>query len=262
MHISKNADAVFSDYLREGGFPYICQLGHQQERINTYLEGIYNTIIVKDIETREQRREILFNRRKVNDFSLLRDITRFLASSIGSPVSYKSITDYIISAGRRISQNTVSDYVEMLREAFVFYPVERFDITGKQLLKNNRKIYIVDSGIRNYLLPRKNFDIGYVLENTVFLELIRRNYRVNIGKIGLTEVDFIARKNDEIQYIQVTASLTEQSTFDREIKPLRNIHDHFPKLILTLDRFTTGNYEGIRVVNAIDWLLEPQAVCA
>lgn len=251
-----NADDAFSLYLRDGGFPYTCQLERQQERIHTYLEGIYNTIIVKDIEAREQRRNAASDRRKVNDFSLLRDIARFLASSIGSPISYKSITDYIISAGRRVSQNTVSDYVEMLREAFVFYPVERFDIAGKQLLKNNHKIYIVDSGLRRYLLPRKTYDLGFVLENTVYLELLRRGNRVCIGKLGATEVDFVVQKDDEFQYIQVTASLTEQSTFEREIKPLRAIRDHHPKVILTLDRYTPGNYDGIRVINLIDWLLD------
>lgn len=251
-----NADDAFSLYLRDGGFPYTCQLERQQERIHTYLEGIYNTIIIKDIEAREQRRNAASDRRKVNDFSLLRDIARFLASSIGSPISYKSITDYIISAGRRVSQNTVSDYVEMLREAFVFYPVERFDIAGKQLLKNNHKIYIVDSGLRRYLLPRKTYDLGFVLENTVYLELLRRGNRVCIGKLGATEVDFVVQKDDEFQYIQVTASLTEQSTFDREIKPLHAIRDHHPKVILTLDRYTPGNYDGIRVINLIDWLLD------
>ena len=255
INASESPDTAFSVYLRDGGFPYTCQLKRHQDRIHTYQEGIYNTIIVKDIEIREQRREASLQRRKVNDLSLLRDITRFLASSIGSPISYKSITNYIISSGRRVSQNTVADYVEMLREAFVFYPVERFDIAGKQLLKNIQKIYIVDTGLRRYLLPRKEFDLGYVLENTVFLELLRRGYHVNIGKLGSAEVDFVARKNDELQYIQVTASLAEQTTFEREIKPLRSIHDHYPKCIFTLDRYTTGTYDGIRVVNVVDWLL-------
>ena len=250
-----NPDTLFARYMHDGGFPYLTQVGHDTGQIDTYLEGIYNTIIIKDIEMREQRRISAQDKRRVSDFSLLRDVARFLASSIGNPISFKSITDYIISSGRRVSQNTVSDYVKMLREAFVFYPVERFDISGKQLLKVSQKIYIVDVGLRRYLLPRKNYDLGFTLENIVFLELIRRGFRVNIGKLGNAEVDFVARINEQLNYIQVTASLTEESTFEREIKPLRAIRDNHPKLILTLDRFTTGNYDGIRVRNLVDWLL-------
>ena len=251
-----NTDTLFASYMHDGGFPYLTQFDHSTDQIDTYLEGIYNTIIIKDIEMREQRRSLVQDKRRVSDFSLLRDVARFLAFSIGNPISFKSITDYIISSGRRVSQNTISDYVEMLREAFIFYPAERFDISGKQLLKVNQKIYIVDVGLRRYLLPRKNYDLGFTLENIVYLELIRRGFRVNIGKLGNTEVDFVARMNEEINYIQVTASLTERSTFEREMKPLRAICDHYPKLILTLDRFTLGNYDGIRVANVVDWLLD------
>ena len=127
-----NTDTLFASYMHDGGFPYLTQFDHSTDQIDTYLEGIYNTIIIKDIEMREQRRSLVQNKRRVSDFSLLRDVARFLASSIGNPISFKSITDYIISSGRRVSQNTISDYVEMLREAFIFYPAERFDISGKQ----------------------------------------------------------------------------------------------------------------------------------
>ncbi len=251
-----NPDILFANYMHDGGFPYLTHFEHNTDQIDTYLEGIYNTIIIKDIEMREQRRISATEKRRVSDFSLLRDIARFLASSIGNPISFKSITDYIISSGRRVSQNTISDYVEMLREAFIFYSAERFDISGKQLLKVNQKIYIVDVGLRRYLLPRKNYDLGFTLENIVYLELIRRGFRVNIGKLGNTEVDFVVRMSEQISYIQVTASLIEESTFEREMKPLQAIRDHYPKLILTLDRFTLGNYDGIRVANVVDWLLD------
>lgn len=248
-------DRQFTDFLRYGALPYIASLDDPAAKADTYLEGIYNTIIIKDIELRQQRRESDPNKRKISDLTLLRNIARFLASSIGSPVSVKSIADYITSSGRRISQNTVNDYVEALIEPYVFYPAERYDIKGKQLLKQNRKLYIVDLGLRRHLIPKQNYDLGHSLENTVFLELLRRGYEVTIGKVGNTEVDFIAKKGDGLHYYQVAASLMEESTFQREIASLQAIADNHPKTILTLDRFTAGNYDGIIVTNAIDWLL-------
>mgnify|MGYP003290849628 FL=1 len=251
-----NYDELFAEYMQNGGFPYIAQIDDSKEKADMYLEGIYNTIIIKDIEERQKRRENDPNKRKITDLSLLRNIAKFLASSVGSPVSVKSISDYITSSGRKVSANTVNDYLDALIEAFIFYPVERYDIVGKQTLKMNQKLYIVDTGIRRYLLPRRNYDLGFSLENIVFLELLRRGFKVNIGKVGLTEVDFIAEKNNRLHYYQVTASLIDENTFKREITPLQNISDNYPKTILTLDRFTLGDYEGIEVVNAIDWLLD------
>lgn len=250
-----NYDELFAEYMQNGGFPYIAQIDDSKEKADMYLEGIYNTIIIKDIEERQKRHENDPNKRKITDLSLLRNIAKFLASSVGSPVSVKSISDYITSSGRKVSANTVNDYLDALVEAFIFYPVERYDIVGKQTLKMNQKLYIVDTGIRRYLLPRRNYDLGFSLENIVFLELLRRGFKVNIGKVGLTEVDFIAEKNNRLHYYQVTASLIDENTFKREITPLQNISDNYPKTILTLDRFTLGDYEGIEVVNAIDWLL-------
>ena len=252
----EDKDLLFAEYMKNGGLPYVSKLDNDDEKINMYLEGIYNTIIVKDIEERQKRKESDPNKRKVNDIALLKNISRFLASSVGSPVSVKSITDYVTSTGRKISQNTTDDYVEALVEPYIFYPVERYDVPGKQLLKKNQKMYIVDLGIRRYLLARQRYDLGFSLENIIFLELLRRGYKVNIGKIGTTEVDFVARKDDRIYYFQVTASMVEETTFEREITPLKNINDNYPKTIITLDRFTLGNYDGIEVINAIDWLLQ------
>ena len=252
----EDKDLLFAEYMKNGGLPYVCKLDNDDEKINMYLEGIYNTIIVKDIEERQKRKESDPNKRKVNDIALLKNISRFLASSVGSPVSVKSITDYVTSTGRKISQNTTDDYVEALVEPYIFYPVERYDVPGKQLLKKNQKMYIVDLGIRRHLLARQRYDLGFSLENIIFLELLRRGYKVNIGKVGTTEVDFVARKDDRIYYFQVTASMVEETTFEREITPLKNINDNYPKTIITLDRFTLGNYDGIEVVNAIDWLLQ------
>lgn len=249
-------DHAFSDYMRNGGLPYVSLLGNDPEMTDTYLEGIYNTIIVKDIEERQKRQEDDPNKRRVTDITLLKNISKFLAGSVGSPVSVKSIADYITSGGRKISQNTVNDYLDALIEPYIFYPVERYDVFGKQLLKKNQKMYIVDLGLRRHLLARQRYDLGFSLENIVFFELLRRGFKVNIGKVGSTEVDFIAKKNDMIVYYQITASMTEEATFNRELAPFKLIADNYPKTIITLDRFTIGNYDGIEVVNAIDWLLD------
>ena len=248
-------EALFAEYLKNGSFPYVANISGTDEKVGTYLEGIYNTVIIKDIEERQSRKESGGEKRKITDIALLRNIAKYLASVIGSPVSVKGIADFIVSSGRRVSQNTVDDYIDALTDAFIFYPVERYDVGGKQLLKQNGKYYIVDLGLRRYLLPKRNYDLGFSLENIVYLELVRRGFTVNVGKVGSQEVDFIARKGDNIQYIQVSASLTEQSTFEREISSLRAIKDNYPKIILTLDRFTLGNYDGTEVKNVIDWLL-------
>lgn len=231
-------------------------LGSDSDLFDIYIEGIYNTVIVRDIEERQFRRVSKPKNSKINDIALLKMIAKYMSSVIGSPVSVRSITNYLISNGRKVSANTVDDYLNALCESFVFYPVERFDIVGKEVLKQNRKFYIVDLGLRNYILPRKNYDLGFSIENIVYFELLRRGYRVNIGKLRSTEVDFVARKNDEVVYYQVTASMVEQATFDREMRPLKSIADNYEKIVLSLDRYTRGNYEGIRVVNLIDWLLE------
>ena len=246
----------FSEYMRDGGLPYVAVMDRTPEKVETYLEGIYNTVIVKDIEDRQARKESDSDKRKINDILLLKTIAKYLASIVGNPVSIRSITDYFISNGRKISPNTVSDYVEALTESFIFYPAERFDIIGKQLLKANRKMYIVDLGLRNHILPRRQYDLGFSLENIVYFELLRRGYRVMIGKVGSTEVDFVAEKQGAYTYFQVTADMTAQETFEREMKPLRHIRDNYEKIVLTGDRLTLGNYDGIQVKYLPDWLLE------
>lgn len=250
-----NFDALFSDYMNFGGLPYIAKLGNDTEKIDMYLEGIYNTIVLKDIEERQRRREPYSTDRKINDIVLLKNISKFLASSAGNLVSVKSIADYITSGGRKISQNTVSDYVEALIEPYIFYPAERYDIYGKRLLTTIRKMYIADTGLRRCMSQRKKYDLGFTVENIVFLELKRRGYDVKTGKAGETEIDFVVRKNDRLSYFQVTASMLEEKTFEREMLPLKSINDNYPKTVLTLDRFSLGNYDGIEVVNVIDWLL-------
>lgn len=247
-----NKEEAFQKYIKTGGFPYIHRIQLLNEQIDMYLEGIYNTVIVKDIEERINRK----NSKSVTDIALLKAISKYLSSVVGSPVSIRSITNYFKSNERTTSPNTISNYVEALCESYLYYPVEVMDVSGKEVLKSNKKYYIVDPGIRNYILPKQFYDLGFTIENIVYLELLRRRYNVNIGRNGRTEVDFIAKRNDVYTYIQVTASLVDENTFNREIRPLKQIKDNYEKIILTLDRYTLGNYEGIKVINIIDWLLE------
>lgn len=248
-------EQAFTEYMKNGGFPYIAAMDKTDEKVDIYLEGIYNTVIVKDIENRQTRKERTTGKKKITDIVLLKTIARYLASVIGSPVSVRSVSNYLISSGRKISPNTVNDYMQTLTEAFIFYSVDRFDIVGKQLLKTNKKMYMVDLGLRNHILPRKRYDLGFSIENIVYFELLRRGNKVFIGKHGKTEVDFVVQKQGIITYYQVTADMTAEETFEREMRPLRNIHDNYEKIILTLDNFSIGNYDGIKVINVIEWLL-------
>ncbi len=248
-------DESFAEYLKYGGLPYVSVMEKTDEKVDTYLEGIYNTVIVKDIEDRQRRKESDPNKRKITDITLLKTIARYLASVIGSQVSVKSVADYLTSNGRKASPNTVDDYMEALAESFIFYPVERFDIVGKQALKTNQKWYMVDLGLRGHILPRRRYDLGFSIENVVYFELLRRGYKVSIGKIGSGEVDFVAQKQGKLTYFQVTADMKAPETFEREMKPFRTIRDNYEKIVLTLDRFTLGDYEGIQVINVVDWLL-------
>ena len=249
-------EQAFSEYLQYGGLPYLTTMNRTSEKVNTYLEGIYNTVIVNDIEDREKRKESDPSKRKITDITLLKTIAKYLASVVGNPLSIKSIADYLVSNGRKVSPNTVDNYVEALTESYIFYPADRFDIVGKQLLKTNQKFYIVDLGLRNHILPRKSYDLGFSLENIVYFELLRRGYKVCVGKVGNTEVDFVAERDGTYTYFQVTANMTAKETFEREIRPLENIRDNYPKIILTMDRLTQGNYDGIQVQYLLDWLTE------
>lgn len=250
----KDCENTFADYMKYGGLPFVATMEKVDEKIDVYLEGIYNTVIVRDIEDRQKRQEKNPDKRKINDITLLKSIAKYLVSVVGSPVSVRGITSYLVSNGRKISPNTVNDYVEALTESFIFYPAERFDIVGKQILKANKKYYMVDLGIRNHILPRKDYDLGFSIENIVFFELLRRGYKVTIGKYRDSEVDFVAQKQGMLSYIQVTADMTMKETFDREMKPLYAIRDNYDKTVLTLDKLTVGNYDGIRVVYLLDWL--------
>lgn len=236
----------FNDYLRFGSFPYIAQLERSDAAVAPFIDGIYNTILVKDVVKREG----------ITDVSLLESVVKFIADSIGSPISAKRISDTINSSGRRVSVNTVENYLKALTDSYVLYKAERYDIKGRQLLKTLGKYYIVDTGIRNMLLSSSESDIGHLIENIVFLELRRRGYKVNIGKMLESEVDFVASDMVGRSYYQVSASVLDSRTLERELSPLKKIPDNYPKLLLTLDEIGTGsNYEGIRHVNLLHWLL-------
>jgi predicted AAA+ superfamily ATPase len=244
---------AFERFLFLGSFPYVAVLGDGNDSmIKTSIDGIYNTILIKDVAKRTG----------TIDISLLESIIKFLSHSVGSPVSAKKISDTINSSGRRISPNTVESYMRALTGSFVFYPVSRYDIKGKQHLKTLGKYYIVDTGIRNALLESSSPDLGHQLENIVYLELLRRGCRVSVGKIAEKEIDFVtagAGTGDTARtaYYQVAASVMDPNTLSRELEGLRQIKDNHPKYLLTLDDIPSlANHEGIVQKNLIHWLLE------
>lgn len=233
----------FNKYFINGGFPYTTQLD-ETNLIKDYIDSIYNSIVIKDIVTRK----------KITDVALLKSITKFIADRIGNILSSKKIADYLTSSGRKTSHLTIENYIEALSESFIVYSVDRYDIKGKQLLKTLNKYYLVDQGFRRLILGDKKSDIGFVLENIVYLELIRRGYDVYIGKIGDLEVDFIAENGDDKIYIQVSATVLDPNTFAREIAPLEKIKDNYPKYIVTMDELPM-NKDGIKQINIIDFLM-------
>lgn len=242
----KSKQELFDAYLRYGSFPYVAYLENDEKIISQYIEGVYNTILIKDVATRE----------KINDITVLENILKTVASSIGSPISTKKISDTLVSSGRKISPNTVESYLRALTDSYILYNAARYDIKGRQFLKTLGKYYFVDTGIRNHIISQSSGDLGHLLENVVYLELLRRNNRVNIGKLSGREVDFVATNANEVEYYQVAASVLDEKTLERELAPLREIKDNYPKTLLTLDDIRNGaNYEGIRQINVIDWLL-------
>ncbi len=243
----ENKKEIFDRYLRYGSFPYVAYLENNEKVINQYIEGIYSTILLKDVAARE----------KINDVSVLENILKTVASNIGSPISTKKISDTLISSGRKISPNTVEAYLRALIDSYILYNATRYDIKGRQFLKTLGKYYFVDSGIRNIIVSQSARDLGHLLENVVYLELLRRKNRVNIGKLAEKEVDFVATDMNEVEYYQVSASVLDEKTLKRELAPLQEIKDNYPKILLTLDDIGSGaNYEGIKQINVIDWLLE------
>lgn len=235
---------AFQTYFWKGGLPYGIQLSDENAWME-YMNGIYNTVILKDVVARQ----------KITDVDLLTRLVRFLADNIGNVVSSHKIANTLSSSGRRTTTATIDNYIHALKQALLLYEANRYDLRGKQRLKSLGKFYLADSGFRTAAIGKSTSDIGHVLENIIYLELIRREFEVYIGKMGTLEVDFVARKGDEIIYYQVAASILDPNTFEREFAPLRQIKDNYPKYVITLDTLPMSE-NGIRQINAIDFLLQ------
>ena len=253
---------LFDAYMRFGGMPGIADVGLDQEKALVLLEGIYSTVIMRDILERENRR----GQKRITDPVLLKKIVMFLADNIGSSISVSSIGNTLVNEGlledgRRKgtpSLHTVQTYVNALLESYFFYEIKRFDIKGKEFLRTLGKYYIVDIGLRNYLLGFRNRDSGHALENVVYFELLRRGYDVSIGKVDNAKVDFIATKADDKTYIQVTESMTSEDVRKRELTPLQKISDNYEKIILSMNPGMDSSYEGIKSMDLIEWLISEE----
>ncbi|MDR3343818.1 MAG: ATP-binding protein [Treponema sp.] len=252
----ENLEGYFNAYIEYGGFPGLSEIPRDDALVRAFLSGIYNTILLKDVVSRNT----------IRDVDLLEKVVRFITSNIGNMVSAQKISDYLISSGRKTSHETIDSYLKMLENANMLYKVRRYDIKGKEFLKNHGKYYIVDMGLRYWSLGKKNADMGSILENILYLELLRRGYQVFIGKLpassrrdlgdsGALEVDFITLKAGIKTYYQVTWTMQSPGVQERELKPLQAIDDNYEKIILSMDRTPFTDYEGIKHLNIIDFLL-------
>ena len=242
-----NLDDKFNEYLKYGGLPALSLIKDNDELVLSYLNDIYNSIVKKDI----------IDRNNLKDTALLENIIKFLATNIGSPISSTKISDYLNSNKivEKSNHQTIDNYLNMLEKSFIMYKADRTDIKSKALLKTLGKYYISDTGIRNIILGFRNIDEGHLLENVVYLELLRRGYKVNIGKTNEYEVDFVAENPNIIKYYQVTQSLQNDEVRERELRSLESINDNYEKIILTMDKTINNDYNGIKVINIVDWLL-------
>lgn len=238
----------FNEYLKYGGLPAITHIKDKPDLIMTYLNDIYNTIVKKDV----------LERNKINDIALLENIIRYISSNIGSQISANKISDYLNSNKivEKSNHQTVDNYLKMLENAFIVYKAERSDIKSKNILKTLGKYYIADTGLRNIILGFRNIDEGHLLQNVIYLELLRRGYKVSIGKTLDYEVDFVAENVNEKKYYQVSQSIKDEKVKMRELRSLKSISDNYEKTILTMDKTINNDYNGIKVVNIIDFLLE------
>jgi predicted AAA+ superfamily ATPase len=235
----------YAEYLENSSFPGTLELDGNQKFILTYLQGVYDSVVLKDV----------VGRYKISDPMMLESIIRFTFSNIGSLLSTKSISNYMNSNFRVIDVKTVERYLQALLDSYILYQAKRYNIKGKQYLKTLEKYYTVDIGLRYLLLGKSEADVGHILENVIYLELLRRGYQVHVGKIDELEVDFVAKNQNGITYFQVASTVRDISTLERELKPLKKISDHYPKNLLTLDEDPDGDYDGIRRTNALKWLI-------
>lgn len=243
---TENLSSAYRQYVETSSFPYVLELLQTPQEITTYLEGIYNTILVKDI----------IDRKKIADSNVLKSVTQFLFDNIGSELSSKKIADTLTSNGRKSDSKTIEKYVTSLEESFIVYRANRYNIKGKEYLKSLEKYYVADIGLRNFMLGKKSMDIGHILENVIYLELLRRGYSVYIGKVDDMEIDFVAQNQHGNTYIQVAATVRDENTLKRELRSLQAVKDNYPKMLLTLDDDPEADYDGIIRKNALDWLME------
>lgn len=246
----KSRYEYFLDYMRNGGMPgNISILQDNPNDLDIYLEGIFTTIVYKDIITRNN----------ITDKMLLESVLKFIFDSIGSPISTKKISDTLTSKGMSTSNHTVEKYISAFVESFLIYKAERFDVKGKNLLARDYKYYAVDQGLRSYLLGKKaDSDMGHILENIVYLELLRRGYKVYVGKVDDLEVDFVAENRDGLKYYQVALTVRDEKVLERELKSLQKTGDHYPKYLITFDMDMEADYDGITKINVVDWLLNKE----
>ena len=255
-----DARELYEAYTKFGGMPMLADVGLEQDKVTAALDGVYSAVVVRDILEREKRK----GQRTITDSLLLRKLMMFLADNVGSSVSATSIGKTLVSEGllengkrkAKPATHTIQTYIEALKESFIFYEIKRFDIKGKEYLKTLGKYYIVDIGLRNYLLGYRDGDTGHILENIIYFELLRRGYDVAIGKLDNKEVDFIATKTDEKKYIQVTETMNSLETKERELAPLQKISDNYEKLVIAMDPGLIQDQAGIKIVSALDYLLE------
>ncbi len=243
---SSDLGRKFKDYLVNSSFPYTTELNGSRDLIRDYLSGLYSTIVLKDVMSRSN---ILNN-------MILEDVIRFMFKNLGNLSSIKSISDTMTSDGRKISTHTVENYLSALINSYVLYKVGRYDVRGKQYLQSRDKYYVADIGLRYFLLGSRDVDYGQVLENVVYLELLRRGYEIYVGKVGPLEIDFVALKDGEVEYYQVAYTVKNEKTLTRELSSLEAVTDHNRKYLITMDDLPTTFYNGIKQINAIDWLLE------
>ena len=243
-----NYQQLFLNYMKNGGMPgNISIIKSNPNDLDKYLDGIFSTIVYKDIMARNN----------INDKMLLESVLKFIFDSIGSPISTKKISDTLTSKGISTSNHTVEKYITAFIESFLIYKAERFDVKGKNLLARDYKYYVVDQGLRSYLLGKKaDSDMGHILENIVYLELLRRGYRVYVGKVDDLEVDFVAESRDGLKYFQVALTVRDEKVLQRELRSLQKTGDHYPKYLLTLDMDLESDYDGITKINIVDWLLQ------
>lgn len=243
---TNDLERKYADYITFSSFPYAMAFDREVQMTNDYLRGIYSTIVLKDV----------MHRHSIGDAMMLENVMAFMADNIGNTLSVKKIADTLTSAGRKVDVKTIEKYLSALCQSFILYPAKRYNIKGRQLLKTMEKYYLVDVALRNTLLGSANADLGRILENVVYLELLRRYPNVYIGKTDAFEIDFVAVNMQEVAYYQVAATVRDEATLERELHPLKMVKDNYPKTVLSFDVAPVAYHNGIKIQNVLDWLLE------